>query len=418
MDNTLSFALRQDRQDELKEFRSQFHFPETGGKARVYLCGNSLGLQPKGAAAKVERVLESWKTNALDGYMHGEAPWMTYGERFKKPLCALTGSLPHEVSVMNTLTVNLHLLLCSFYRPTERRYKILVEAGAFPSDQYATDTQVQHHGLDPREAIVEIGPRVGEKLIREEDLLTAIRDVGPNLALVLIGGVNYYTGQFFDLAKLTAAAHAVGALAGYDLAHAVGNVPLRLHDWGVDFATWCNYKYLNGGPGAAGAIYIHERYSLDPAVPRLAGWSGSELKTRFQMPRTFIPEPGTDGWALTLAQGLVLGGLDASLELFEQAGLERLRAKSIRLTGYLEYLLGLLPADTFEIITPRPEASRGAQLSIWFPSGGAPLQTALSDAGIVVDYRQPGVIRVSPAPLYNSFEDVYHFCEALRAALP
>jgi kynureninase len=415
MDNTLSYALLQDQLDELKDFRSHFYFPVKGP---IYLCGNSLGLQPKGAAAKVEGHMESWRTNALDGYGQGEAAWMSYGERFKKPLCALTGSLPHEVSVMNTLTVNLHLLLCSFYRPTGQRYKILVEAGAFPSDQYATDTQVQHHGLDPLKAIIEVGPRSGEKLIREEDLLKAIREAGPSLALVLIGGVNYYTGQFFDLAEVTKAAHAVGALAGFDLAHAVGNVPLRLHDWGVDFAAWCNYKYLNGGPGAAGAIYIHERYSLDPGVPRLAGWSGSELKTRFQMPRTFIPEPGTDGWALTLAQGLVLGGLEASLELFTQAGLTRLRAKSIRLTGYLEYLLGLLPKDAFEIITPRSEGSRGAQLSVYFPQGGSALQTRLSDAGIVVDYREPGVIRISPAPLYNNFEDVYRFYEALSAALP
>ncbi|TDW95772.1 kynureninase [Dinghuibacter silviterrae] len=417
MDDTLDYALSQDRADELKDFRAQFHFPLAGNTPALYFCGNSLGLQPKKAEAYVHRVMNAWKTYAVGGYMIGDAPWMYYADRFKAPLAALTGALPHEVSVMNTLTVNLHLLLCSFYRPTQERYKILLEAGAFPSDQYAAQTQAIHHGLDPKEALIEVAPRPGEKLIREEDLLEAIRQAGPSLAVVLIGGVNYYTGQNFDLKTITAAAHAVGALAGYDLAHAVGNVPMQLHDWDVDFAVWCSYKYLNGGPGAAGAVYIHERFSLDPAFPRFGGWGGSRLDTRFDMLPDFTPERGADGWNLSVAAALVMGGLEASLELFMEAGLDRLRAKSLRLTGYMEYLFTKLPGGAFEVITPRREEARGAQLSVYFYYEGAALQKSLAAAGIITDYRDPGVIRFSPAPLYNSFEDVYLLYEALGAIL-
>jgi kynureninase len=271
--------------------------------------------------------------------------------------------------------------------------------------------------LDPKEALIEIGPRPGEKLIREEDILQAIRQAGSSLAVVLIGGVNYYTGQSFDLNTITAAAHAAGALAGYDLAHAVGNVPMQLHEADVDFAVWCSYKYLNGGPGAAGAVFIHERFSMDPGYPRFGGWGGSKLDTRFEMRPDFVPEKGADGWNLSVAASLILGSLEASLELFAQAGMERLRAKSVRLTGYLEYLLGLLPGGTFDIITPRLEAARGAQLSVYFYREGAALQKALAAAGIITDYREPGVIRFSPAPLYNSFEDVYRLYEALGKIL-
>ena len=417
MNDTLAYALAQDQADELKDFRSQFYFPPAGEKPALYFCGNSLGLQPKGAEAKVARVLEAWKTYAVGGYMQGEAPWMTYTQRFNKPLGVITGALPHEVSVMNSLTVNLHLLMSSFYRPDAGRYKILLEAGAFPSDQYAAQTQVGHHGFDPGDALIEVGPRSGERLIREEDLLEAIRNAGPSLALVLVGGVSYYTGQYFDLGAITKAAHAVGALAGFDLAHAVGNVPLNLHDWDVDFAVWCSYKYLNGGPGASGAVYIHERFSLDPRVPRFGGWGGSDSATRFQMLHDFVPERGADGWSLSVAPALTLASLEASLELFAQAGMDRLRTKSIRLTNYLEYLLSNLPAGTFEILTPTAEHARGAQLSVYFYKGGPSLQTALAQAGIITDYREPGVIRFSPTPLYNSFEDVYRLYEALGTIL-
>lgn len=417
MEATLAFAREQDSEDPLRSFRDEFHFPERSGRPVTYLLGNSLGLQPRAAAEKTEKILDSWRTNAIDGYWKGDSPWMSYGERFKEPLAKLTGALAHEVCVMNTLTVNLHLLLCTFYRPTAQRFKVIVEAGAFPSDQYAAETQVRFHGLVPENAIIEVSPRAGKKSICEEDLLKAIKEAGQQLALVLIGGVSYYTGQFFDLQKITEAAHEVGALAGYDLAHAVGNVPLHLHKWNADFAVWCSYKYLNGGPGASGAIYIHERYSLDPKVHRFGGWGGSEAKTRFLMPKTFVPEPGAEGWSLSNAQGLVMGGLEASLELFGKAGFDRLRAKSVRLTAYLEYLLDCLPEGAFEVITPREDRSRGAQLSLYFNSGASALQAALAAAGVITDYREPGVIRLAPAPLYNSFQDVYRCYEALGELL-
>lgn len=418
MNDTLAYALEQDEKDELKAFRDQFYFPTTAdGKPATYFCGNSLGLQPKGAQACVQRVLDAWRTYAVGGYMKGDAPWMTYAERFREPLASITGARPHEISVMNSLTVNLHLLLASFYRPTRTRYKILLEAGAFPSDQYATQTQVAHHGFNPGDALIEVSPRANEQYIREEDIAGKITEAGDSLALVLIGGVSYYTGQYFDLEAITKAAHEAGALCGFDLAHAVGNVPMKLHDWDVDFAVWCSYKYLNGGPGAAGAVYIHERYSLDPKTPRLAGWSGSDLKTRFEMPHDYTPQPGADGWALSIAPGLVLGGLEASLDLFARAGMDRLRAKSVRLTNYLEYLLGHLPKDSFEVITPRSERARGAQLSVFFPTGGQTLQTNLAKAGIITDYREPGVIRLSPTPFYNSFEDCYKVNRALQTLL-
>lgn len=413
MEATLAYASARDRADVLSHFRNQFYFPADN----IYFCGNSLGLQPKGAAARVEAILDAWKQFGVAGYSVGPSPWMQYGARFKKGLAEIAGCLESEVTVMNTLTVNLHLLLCSFYKPTADRYKLIIEAGAFPSDQYAAETQVAFHGLDPAKAIIEVAPREGQKVIREEDLEQAIRDAGPSLSLVLVGGVSYYTGQFFDLARITRAAHAVGALAGFDLAHAIGNVPLRLHDWDIDFAVWCSYKYLNGGPGAAGAAYIHERYSSDPHVHRFGGWGGSDLRTRFQMPKAFTPEPGADGWNLSVAQGLVMAGLEASLELFEAAGMERLRDKSLQLTGYLEYLLKQVPGGAFEILTPGAPDARGAQLSLFFPRNGAAVQAALAAAGITTDYREPGVIRISPAPLYNSYEDVYRLYEVFIKTL-
>ena len=412
MEASLTYAQQQDAADVLGHYRNQFHFPAGG---ETYFLGNSLGLQPIGAKAMMDRIADSWKTHAIHGYSEGETAWLTYPNRFKQPLGTIVGALPHEVAVMNSLTVNLHLLMASFYRPQPGRTKLLMEAGAFPSDQYAVQSQVRAHGLTPEEAILEVSPRPGEKCIREEDLLRIIAEQGDSLALVLIGGVNYYTGQYFDLHAITRAAHQVGALAGYDLAHAIGNLPMKLHDWDVDFAVWCSYKYLNGGPGAIGGIYIHERFAMDPNVPRLAGWSGSDLKTRFQMPTTFTPEPGADGWLLSIPPGLALAGMEASLELFHTAGMKRLREKSLRLTAYLEFLLDSLPEGAFEIITPRDPEARGAQLSLFFPKGAKPVHAALSEAGITTDYREPGVIRITPAPLYNSFEDVYRLYEALRA---
>ena len=463
--DTLAYAQQKDREDELKGFRSRFYFPRTvtdghgpagpggdgpgdqvlepGGQAgqtgqtgqagqvsgeTIYFCGNSLGLQPRAAEDYIRQELEDWRTLAIDGYWQARTPWMTYPQTMRQTLGQLVGALEEEVTVMNALTVNLHLLLLTFYRPTGKRYKILVEAGAFPSDQYAVETQVKWHGFDPSAAIVEVGPRAGERLIREEDILRLIDEHRGELALVLLGGLNYYTGQLFDMAGITAAAHSAGALAGFDLAHAVGNVPLQLHQWGVDFAIWCSYKYLNGGPGAAGGAFIHQRFVEDASLVRLGGWWGNDESSRFRMEKGFIPKPTAEGWSMSTAQVFNMVCLRASLDLFAEAGFERLRAKSRELTGYLYSLVGRLggsgssgpsnPSDMGpEILTPVDPAWRGAQLSLFFGDRGKDIQQQLGKAGVVVDYREPGVVRVSPVPLYNSFEDVYRFYHILGELL-
>ncbi len=425
----------------------------------IYFCGNSLGLQPRSAEEAVRQELADWRNLAIDGYWQAKQPWMTYSQSMQGTLSRLAGCQENEVTVMNALTVNLHLLLLTFYRPGPKRYKILIEAGAFPSDQYAVETQVSWHGRSPHDAIVEVGPRKGERLIREEDLVAAIDREKDSLALVLLGGVNYYTGQLFDMAAIAAAAHKAGALVGFDLAHAIGNTPLSLHDWGADFAVWCSYKYLNGGPGAAGGAFVHERWIRDGSLPRLGGWWGNDDMARFQsdhnsLPtattltsdaagpgaantgaantgaantraaenrsaantgsaggiRRFTPKPTAEGWSMSTAQVFNMVCLRASLALFEEAGFEKLRAKSTALTSYLYALLSKAGVD---ILTPAEPERRGAQLSLYFGDRGKHLQQQLAAAGIVVDYREPGVIRVSPAPLYNSFEDVYRFCHIL-----
>lgn len=431
---TLAYAQQQDREDELKGFRSRFYFPKhnirpdgqtpTGGLEgeMIYFCGNSLGLQPRDAGDFIRQELADWREMAIDGYWRAKNPWMTYPADLRGPLARIIGALDDEVTVMNALTVNLHLLLLSFYRPTAARFKILVEAGAFPSDQYAIETQARWHGYDPSSTIIEVGPRPGERLIRSADILAAISLHGDSLALVLLGGLNYYTGELFDLAGITSAAHAVGALAGFDLAHAVGNVPLRLHDWEVDFAVWCSYKYLNGGPGAAGGAFLHERFIRDTTLPRLGGWWGNDESSRFKMEKGFIPKPTAEGWSMSTAQVFNMVCLKASLAIFEEAGITRLQAKSRRLTGYLYALLEHLRTDDqgsgrgagFEIITPAEPERRGAQLSLYYGDPAKELQQQLTEEGVVVDFRGPGVIRVSPAPLYNSFEDVYRFYHILK----
>jgi kynureninase len=429
VETTLAYAQQQDREDELNSFRSRFYFPNhqsnthpdgTGDEA-IYFCGNSLGLQPRDAEDYIRQELMDWREMAIDGYWQARNPWMTYPAVLRAPLARIVGALEDEITVMNALTVNLHLLLLSFYRPTAARYKVLVEAGAFPSDQYAIETQTRWHGYDPTDAIVEIGPRPGEYLIREEDILEAISVHGNSLALVLLGGLNYYTGQLLDLAAITAATHKAGAMAGFDLAHAVGNVHLRLHDWDVDFAVWCSYKYLNGGPGAAGGAFLHERFIRDTALPRMGGWWGNDESSRFNMQKGFIPKPTAEGWSMSTAQVFNMVCLKASLAIFDEAGFSRLHAKSRRLTGYLYALLDQIRNDgenpssgDFGIITPTAPERRGAQLSLYFGDRAKPLQQRLAAEGVVVDFRGPGVIRVSPAPLYNSFEDVYRFCHILR----
>ncbi|HEY4208202.1 MAG TPA: kynureninase, partial [Puia sp.] len=407
-------------QDPLKSFRSRFYFPlapgVSGGSApapAIYFCGNSLGLLPRETEAAILQELKDWQDLAIGGYTQAKNPWLTYQEPMRAPLSRIVGAHEDEITVMNALTVNLHLLLLSFYHPGPDRYKIIMEAGAFPSDQYAVETQVKWHGFQPDDAIIEIGPREGEKLIREEDILTAIDQHRNKLALVLLGGINYYTGQFFDIAAITAAAHKAGAFAGFDLAHAAGNVPTRLHDWDVDFAVWCSYKYLNGGPGAVGAAYVHRRYAHDQDHFRLGGWWGNEEAIRFKMEKGFIPKPTASGWNVSTNQVLNMTGLKASLRIFDEAGMEKLRTKSMQLTAYLNYLLQQLANIRFNIITPQDPAKRGAQLSLFFEKDGKAIHQKMIESGIIVDYREPGVIRVAPAPLYNSFEDVHRFYHIL-----
>lgn len=439
----LAYAQQKDREDELRGFRSRFYFPRArfaGQTAAgslsgemIYFCGNSLGLQPVGAEEFIQQELTDWRELAIGGYWQARNPWMGYPASLRGALARIVGCDDEEVTVMNALTVNLHLLMLSFYRPKGARFKILMEAGAFPSDMYAVETQVRWHGYDVREAIVEVGPREGEKLIREEDILAAIGRSADSVALVLFGGLNYYTGQYFDIQRITAAAHAVGAIAGYDLAHAVGNVPLRLHDWEVDFAVWCSYKYLNGGPGAAGGAFVHRRHAENASLPRLGGWWGNDELGRFKMDhqslpsgrtasggsRGFVPKPTEEGWSMSTAQVFNMVCLKASLALFEEAGIGRLQAKSRELTAYLASLLTPMEGPDFRVITPVEPERRGAQLSLLFsdPERGRTVQRQLQEEGVVTDYREPGVIRVAPAPFYNSFEDVYRFCHILEQLL-
>ncbi len=412
--STRNFAAQMDAADPLASFKTKFHFPRHGDDDVIYFCGNSLGLQPKTAASAIETELETWRNFAVGGYFGGPHPWLTFHNTCIPALAKWVGAAHHEVTVMNALTVNLHLMLLSFYRPQGNRFKIMMEAGAFPSDQYAIETQVKHYGYDPQQAIIEISPRKGEKLLRHEDILSAIEEAGESLALTMFSGMNYYTGQLYPMEEITRAAHKAGALAGFDLAHVVGNVPLQLHDWGADFAVWCSYKYLNGGPGAVGGVFVHQKHAGEPATPRLGGWWGNDEKTRFKMEKGFIPKPDASGWCMSTSQVFNTVCLKASLALLDEAGPDALRKKSIALTGYLQYLLEQLQGLDFEIITPSNPAERGAQLSLYFRQHGKEIHDAMIANGIIVDYREPGVIRVAPAPAYCSFSDVFRFYEILR----
>jgi kynureninase len=411
---TPAFATQADAADELASFKQEFHFPKHNGKDVIYFCGNSLGLLPKNAEPAIQTELKSWRDVAIGGYFGGTNPWLYYQDYVKKSLSKIVGCNEDEVTVMNSLTVNLHLLMLSFYRPVKERFKIIMEAGAFPSDQYAMETLVNHFGFDPATAIIEIEPRPGEKILQTQDIIEVIEAHGNSIAIVLFGGINYYTGQLFDMQKITEAAHKVKAIAGFDLAHVAGNVPLKLHDWNVDFAVWCSYKYLNAGPGAVGGVFVNEHFANDARTPRLGGWWGNEEKTRFKMEKGFIPKTDASGWNISTAQVFNTVCLKASLELFDKAGIEKLRAKSIQLTGYLEYLLHQLPNIRFEIITPIDTTSRGAQLSLFFTEKGKEIHDKMIENGIIVDYREPGVIRVAPSPMYCSFADVYRFYEILK----
>jgi kynureninase len=415
-ENTLAFATQLDDTDHLKSFRAQFLIPQKDGKDITYLCGNSLGLQPKNAALEINKQLDVWQNHAVEGWFDGDENWLNYHDKIKDLLAPIVGAKPEEVTCMNSLTVNLHLLLTSFYIPKGKRVKILMEGGAFPSDQYALESHVKTRGLNDKEVIVEVFPRTGEDTLRTEDIIKQIEDCGDELALILFGGVNYYSGQFFDLEAITKAGHSVGAMVGFDLAHAAGNVPMKLHQWDVDFACWCSYKYLNSGPGGISGIFVHEKH-FNKDYNRLAGWWGYQLQKRFKMEKGFVPEYGAEGWQVSTSPILLMATHKAALTVFNEAGFERLRAKSILLTQYLEFIITQFNqrkgAEFFKIITPQQPEDRGAQLSIICKANGKQIFDALVKENIIGDWREPNVIRISPIPLYNTFTEIYHLGQVL-----
>ncbi|MCG8327364.1 MAG: kynureninase [Chitinophagales bacterium] len=422
---TIEYARQQDQADPLRSFRSRFSFPQHEGADTIYLCGNSLGLAPKTAKDALLYELEHWQTHGVEGHFRGKMPWMEYHKFLASQTAHIAGASEEEVVVMNTLTTNLHLMMATFYRPNNQRYKIIMEAGAFPSDQYAMESQVRWHGFSPEDAIIEMAPREGELNVRTEDIVQTIEAHANELALVMFGGVNYYTGQFFDIPTITQAAHKAGAYAGFDLAHAAGNIPLQLHDWSVDFAVWCSYKYLNSGPGGPSGVFIHERHGRNADLPRFAGWWGHDESERFLMRKGFRPMQGAAGWQLSNAQIFSFAVHKASLDIFVEAGMPALRQKSEQLTAYLEYLLRQVD-NGFKILTPSDPVQRGCQVSIFTPKNGKKLYDYLNSKGVISDWREDnlsgsnntageaGVIRVAPVPLYNSFEDVYRFADLLN----
>ncbi len=418
-ENTCSFARSLDEKDPIAGFRSRFRFPKSQAGAiaePLYFAGNSLGLQPTRAREYIEQELDDWADHGVEGHFAAKNPWLPYHELLTGMTARLVGALPSEVVVMNSLTVNLHLMLVSFYRPTPVRYKILIEGGAFPSDQYAVASQAKLHGYDPADAIVELTPRPGEDCLRDEDILATIEREGEKLALVLLGNVNYRTGQAFNVAAITSEGHRQGALVGFDLAHGAGNLELKLHEQGPDFAVWCSYKYLNAGPGAIAGCFVHERHHRTE-LPRFQGWWGHDKATRFRMDSVFKPIASVEAWQLSNPPIFQLAALRASMELFDEASLPALRAKSERLTGYLEFLLNALPGRPVSILTPTEPERRGAQLSFRVPGNPRALLERLVALGVTVDFREPDVIRAAPAPLYNSFLDVYRLVEILGKEL-
>jgi kynureninase len=415
------FAQQLDAEDPLRSFRDRFHLPlGKNGTPVIYFAGNSLGLMPKSARAVVEQELDDWADLGVDAHLKAKTPWYSYHETLREPAARLVGAQSIEVICMNSLTVNLHLMMATFYRPTKSRFKILMEDPAFPSDTYAIKTQIIHHGLNPKDALIPAGPRSGEFTVRTEEILDLIEKHANELAAVLIGGVNFFTGQLFDIPTITAAARKHGITVGVDLAHAIGNVPLSLHDWNVDFAVWCSYKYLNAGPGAVAGAFVHERHAANTKLPRLAGWFGNDPNTRFRMhlEPEFIPVPSADGWQISNPPILSMAPLRASLAIFEEAGMDALRQKSIKLTNYLQFLLESEPDGRskrqFNIITPPKDNERGCQLSIQAQEHPKELFAKLEAAGVKCDFREPNVIRVAPTPLYNTFHEVWRFADILR----
>lgn len=409
-----SYAFELDSTDPLASYRSKFFIPKKPDSEDViYFAGNSLGLQPKTAREYVEQELKDWETLAVEGHLHAKHPWLPYHEFLTEQTAKIVGAKPYEVVNMNGLTVNLHLMLVSFYRPTPERHKILIEAKAFPSDHYAVQSQIKFHGLNPVTSLVEMNPREGETTIRTEDIEKYLDKEGDSVALVMLAGVNYYTGQAFEMERITKAAHKKGCLCGFDLAHAAGNLVMNLHDWGVDFAVWCTYKYLNGGPGAVAGCFVHEKHITDNSIPKFLGWWGEDKELRFIMEHKFKPIPTVESWQLSNPPILQLASLKASLDIFERAGMKALREKSEKLTGYMEYLIEQKCGNKIEIITPKDINQRGCQLSLRAKDNGKVLHKKLLDSGVICDWREPDVIRAAPVPLYNTFSDVFNFVEIL-----
>ncbi len=408
--NTIVFAQGMDLRDPLKDYRSQFHFPQKSGKDVLYFCGNSLGLMPKTTATAVNKELNVWEK---EGVLGQHSRWEAYHEHLTDSTARLVGANPSEVVVMNALTVNLHLLLVSFYQPTPQRNKIVIEQGAFPSDQYAVESQIRFHGFNPKEALIELIPREGEKYLRTDDILNTLKENSNSIATILIGGVNYYSGQAFDMEKITKVGHEIGAYVGFDLAHGAGNLLLNLHDWSVDFAAWCSYKYICAGPGSPGGVFIHERHG-NWEGPRFTGWWGHDKGTRFNMGPDFVPIIGAEGWQISNSPVLSMACLRESMSIFDEAGMKEIRTKSELLTGYLEYLVKTI-SDNVEIITPFVPSERGNQLSLVMKENGKVVFNELGEKGIVCDWREPDVIRIAPSPFYNSYVDIYFFFEILNS---
>ena len=418
-ENNLAFANQLDEQNSLNHFREQFYIPVINGNECIYFTGNSLGLQPKTTQDYVVNELEDWANFGVEGHFHATNPWFSYHEMFPQQVAKIVGALPEEVVVMNQLTVNLHLLMTTFYRPTKERFKIICEAKAFPSDQYAFESQVKLHGFNPDEAIIEVKPREGEYSIRTEDIIATIEKHSSSIALVLFSGVNYYTGQVFDMPSITKAAHNIGAYCGFDLAPAAGNIELHLHDWDVDFACWCSYKYLNSGPGGVAGAYIHQKHFTNKSLQRLAGWWGQNKTNRFKMEKGFDPIETAEGWQLSNAPILSMAAHKASLDIFEDAGIENLVAKGKQLSDYLFFIIeelnSTLTKKAIEIITPKNE--KGCQVSMLMLQKGKEVFEALKQNGVLADWREPNVIRIAPVPLYNTFKEIYHFGEIVKRIL-
>lgn len=419
--NTLAFTQQLDEQDNLKQFRSKFHIPQHEGKDTYYFTGNSLGLQPKSASVYLQEEMDSWANLAVEGHFYGKNPWTKYHDFFPPLLAPIMGAKEDEIVVMNQLTVNLHLLMVSFYNPTKERYKIICEAKAFPSDQYAFESQVKFHGFSYEDAVIEVAPRAGEHLLRTEDIIATIEQHKDSVALVLFGGINYYTGQVFDMKTITDSAHRAGAYAGFDLAHAAGNVELKLHEWNVDFACWCSYKYMNSGPGGIAGAFIHEKHIANEQLHRFAGWWGYTKETRFKMAKGFEPIPTAEGWQLSNTPILLMATYRASLEIFAEAGMDKLHAKRNLLSDYLLFVLDDINAQssekTIEILTPRIASDKGCQVSMLMKKDGRKIFDALMQQGVIVDWREPNVIRVAPVPLYNTFEDIWKFGNIVQSIL-